>query len=571
MSNRSRAWLLPAFAVLVILASCSKKKNKEGMMIPKDAAAVVHFNGESLSSKLPWDDIKKGGMFTHVSNDSAVPAFVKNILDNPDNSGIDIKKDIIFFFERDSVGGYLCVEGNLKDGAKFKQFNQQAMEGGSGNENNGISYFSKSPAIAGWNKDKFVYVVNMPHSMERRRFSMADDTVIDATARDLMATCSSIFALEEKNSLGTDEQFTSLMNKKGDIHFWLNTEKIYGDAANIGGMSMLKLDKLYEGNKITATCNFENGKIDVEYKAYMSKELTKIFKKYSDGELSEEMLKKIPSKNVAAVFAMHFDPKMLKELIEMTGMEGLVNIGMMTMGFSMDDIINANKGDFVVAVTDIQTHSDSVVISRKNKADSVIRFNKPEPNIIFATAVGDKEAFNKILKGFKRMTQGREEIDSSVATAMNDKYFVAGNKSAAVNSYLAGGNNNFDFTGQLTGKPFGGYIDIQYILTAMSQTAEMDSSEKIIHAASLKTWQNVYIRGGNYDDGAATYKVEVNMMDKNTNSLKTLNGYMSEIAPFLEAKHRAFKAGEIESVKIGKDTIRIPPPPPPMKKKKTTK
>jgi hypothetical protein len=556
MSNRSRAWLLPAFAMLVLLASCSKS-NKQGMMIPKDAVAVMHFNGESLSSKLPWDEIKKSAMFTHVTNDTSVPAFVKNILDNPDNSGIDIKKDLILFFQKDSIGNYLALEGTVKDEAKFKDFTQQAGKGASVHD-----------------KDRFVFVVALPHSMDRKRFSMSDDTVVSYPKRDELATCNSIFALEKKNSLGTDDQFTSLMNKKADIHMWVNSEKLYGGAGEMGGMmSMMKLDKLYEGNRITATCNFENGKIDIEYKTYMSKELTKIFKKYVDGSFSEEMIKRIPSKNVAAVFAMHFDPKMIKEIIDMTGMEGLVNIGLMTVGFSMDDIINANKGDFLVTVSDIKTHQDSIVIKRKNGTDSVIRINRPEPNILFATAIGDKDAFNKLSKGIKRMTdmRGGMEMDSSVATGMNDKYFVLGKDQAQVNSYLSGGNNSFDFLSHISGNPLGGYVDLQYILTAMQQDMTLDSSEKVIHEASLKTWQNIYIKGGNYEDGGATYKVEVNMMDKNTNSLKVLNQYMSQIAPFLEQKHKAMRANEIESVKIGSDTIRIPPPPPPMKKKKTTK
>lgn len=42
--------------LVIVFASCS---NKASVPVPEDAAIVIHIDGASLSSKLPWEEIKK--------------------------------------------------------------------------------------------------------------------------------------------------------------------------------------------------------------------------------------------------------------------------------------------------------------------------------------------------------------------------------------------------------------------------------------------------------------------------------------------------------------------------------
>ena len=84
---------------LVMMASC-KKTNTQGRMIPNTAAIVLHINGSSLSEKLPWTAIKDNPLFNELYDDSSVAAIMKKLLDNPENSGIDIKKDMLFFTQK---------------------------------------------------------------------------------------------------------------------------------------------------------------------------------------------------------------------------------------------------------------------------------------------------------------------------------------------------------------------------------------------------------------------------------------------------------------------------------------
>ena len=563
---------LLALAIVLLLASCNKT-NKQGKLVPSDAAFVLHINGQSLNEKLPWDEIKKNELFKKINADTTIPAFAKNVLDNPDNSGVDIRSDLILFAQKDSAGGIVAFEGTLKDAVKFRLFNLDASKGGSESEKDGIHFISKAPGCVGWNKEKFVYLFDAPQMNKHTATSYTDDTTVPVKNRDILAACKAIFDLKENNSLGNDEKFTSLMNKNGDAHLWVNTEQIYKGMAGDGELSMLKMDKLYEGNIMTATANFESGKINVDYTTYVGKDLKAIFKKYSGGNIDDDMLKRIPSKNVAVAMALHFKPEGIKELINLTGMEGIVNIGLVFMGFSLDDFIKANKGDISFALTDIRSKKDSTVYKGMDGKDKVYNNMSYEPDFMFAAAIGDKDAFNLLIKAGKRLSKDKmDNGDSTITYTTSDKYFAIGNSKDNITKYLAGNSNNSpDFISHLSGNPFGGYINLQYIMKAMEMQITKDSNEKIIYAASLKMWDNIYIKGGQYDDGGINYSFEINMLDKNTNSLKQLNQYLGLVGNIMEEQKKEEAHNYREMKELYDKKIKLPPPPPVIKKKKKNK
>lgn len=568
MPLKLRTWWLPTLAALLLLASCSKS-NKQGVLIPKDALVVLHLNGQSLNAKLPWEEIKKNPLFEKMYADTSLPAFLKKVLDNPDNSGIDIKTDLMMFAKKDSLGGIIAIEGSVKDAEKFKLFNLDAT-GGSVNDEGGLSFISRAPAIVGWNKDKFVYVIDAPQINKKRNedFNNFDSIAPKAPARDLLASCKAVFNIKASESLGEDEKFTSLMKQDGDMHLWVNTEELYkGAAGGMGELSMLKMDKFYEGNIMTVTGSFDNGKINLNYKTYVGKDLKAIMKQYSGGSIDKEMLKRIPSKDVAAVFALHFKPEGIKELIDLTGMEGLVNIGLITMGFSVDDFIKANKGDIMVALTNIKTKPDSIKFSGMDGKEMSIVNNRPDPEFVFAAAIGDKDAFNKLVKAGKKLSK-REDTPDGPAFSMNDKYFVIGNNKENADKFLAGATNDGDYISHISGNPLGAYINLQYIMKAIPQDEMKDSSDKAIYDASLKMWDNVYMKGGDYDDGAMSYDIEANLLDKSTNSLKQLNQYLGFIGKIMEEKKKKDELTNARVEEIFPDKQVSPPPPPAVRRNK---
>jgi hypothetical protein len=120
---------------------------------------------------------------------------------------------------------------------------------------------------------------------------------------------------------------------------------------------------------------------------------------------------------------------------------------------------------------------------------------------------------------------------------VNDKYFVFTNNKTVTDTYIAGtANTSFDFMDKISGGPFGGFVNFQYIFNNMKPKVTADSLDVEIYNASVKMWDNLLISGGNFKDGGITQHWEVNMMDKNTNSLKQLNSYLGAMSVIQEKK-----------------------------------
>ena len=522
MQSRFKSALFFSLIAVLFFTSCSKT-NKEGRYIPSNAAFVVHLNGQSLSAKLPWQEIKQSELFKQAFADTTASALVKSVLDNPENTGIDVKKDILVFMVKDSAGGYLAVEGTLKDEAVFKQFNKELSENTSvESDKDGIHYSNTADMTAAWNKEKFVLVTDANMNGNRNRMRSLYDSSESYTPeikRDRVPIAEELFNLKEDNSLGKEEKFTDLMKETGDIHFWLNMETLYAGNSDIPGMqalSMINLKKVYEGSRVTGTVNFENGKINADFKSYSGKEMTELVKKYSGDKINADMVKRIPSKNLAGMLAFNFKPEGLREYLKLLGVEGFANMGTAMLGFNLDDFVKANKGDILLAVTDISKDSTG----------------KPVVSAIFSASIGDKPSFNKLVEAGNKFGKDKFNGESgpSLFYKMNDNYFALGTTQAVVDNYVnTSANTNFDFFDKISGSAGGAYINFQYILKAFAQDAQKDSFAFAMHDASLKMWDNMIAWGGGFKDGASTQHLEINLVDKSANSLKQLNNYLSTL------------------------------------------
>ncbi len=556
MPTHFRIPFIAAVAVL-LFASCNKT-NKQGKPVPKDAAIVVLVDGASFSSKLPWDEVKQNALFQEMYADSATPAFVKKALDNPDNSGIDTKADLLFFAQKDSLGGIAAFTGTVKDAEKFKLFALDLTKGGSQSENNGVNYSSKSPVCVGWNKEKFLLVYNEP-GMDAKDIvrNHLPDSKYTPTPRDLLGACKNLFDLKESNSLGENEKFTALVKKTGDVHFWMNAEALNKGGMGNPALAMLNMNKLFEGNITAATVNFENGKILVDAKSYAGKELTELYKKYGGRNIDEDMIKRLPQKDIAAVFALSFKPEGIKEFLKLLGAEGYANMGLAFAGFSLDDFIKANKGDILITLSDFKKSRDTVTIDTAagNMPITYSSQFKVKPDILFATSIGDKDAFNTLIKAGQKF--GRS-IPIPLSYNSNAKYFAIGNAKENVDKYVAGNSgNHFDFINKISGSSFGGYINLQYVMKAFEADVK-DSSAKIAFDASVKMWDNVYIRGGQFEDGGMTHSAEINLMDKSSNSLKQLNLYLGTLSKLAKEKK---EKGSWQHGQFTTDSVAVAPPP----------
>ena len=555
--------------VAFLFSSCSKK-NEEGKMIPKNAMFVVQLNTKSLKDKLTWEDIKQsywyGQVYAHLQEEHGAQASqVKQILDNPENSGIDLNGSLVFFMAKNSGSdGELVLEGNIKNGDDFGKFNKTFDSSGTIKKDGDLNMLTlHEKVIVAWNDKHFVYAFDAGEAtskfnpMGNNSYNQSNTAPLVDKSVTLSSICKNLFSLKSDSSLAGNEKFTNLLNENGDIHTWVNSEEIMKSSTSLGMLGMLKLDVFFKDNISTYTVNFDNGKIDITHKGYAGKEFSDFLKKYSGGNINTDMLKNIPSQNVLGVLAMNYKPEAIKELIKLIGVDGMLNMYTDKIGFNLDDFVKANKGDLTLAFTDLS-------VKNETSGDSTMpaTFTKPDFNVLFSVSIGDKPSFQKLIDAGKKIEGEMGRNDTSIAYGQNDKVFAITNHQHFLNDYLAGNaNSKYDFIDKLSGHSVGLYIDIHKILSAISTEKMDDPDHKQIMDASLNLWNNIYVTTGDFKDDALTGHTEINFIDQSTNSLKQLNHYFDTIAKLEKEKQDKWKSeSHMDSTAVTTDSTMVPPP-----------
>ncbi len=516
--------LLLLAVALTSIVSCSS--NKTGIAIPKDASFALHVNVKSLTSKLSWQEIQQNQWFKEAYANET-DSFAKKILQDPASSGVDVQGDLGVFVKKQGQGGYVAVEGGIKDAASFETFTTNVNKGGKVVKNGDVSVLNTGrKSLVAWTKERFVFIADVPMPSLGSQFNSSSDgsEPFAFTTDSLQRFAVELFDLPAKNNLMSDDRFATIMKEPGDIHYWVNAEQYYN---SLGGMlSLLKMNVLFEGNTYGAALNFDNGKITLRSKTFVNKELKALMEKYAGGKISADMINRIPSKNVAAVFAFKYQPQGFVELLKLMGVDGMVNGFLSSEGYSTAEFVKATKGDVLIAVSDFEIKHETTIPNPDGGAPMVIKNDMPHANILFATSVNEKPSFDKLFNILQKKTQEIPEVTSNVHFQLNNDWFAASNTPEHLNAFLAGGNNNFPFTSRLAGKTFGGYIDMQRIMRS-GASAVSDSSGKAALDASLAMWQDVFMTSGGKDFGG---EFEINLVDKSTNSLKQLNKYLDTMA-----------------------------------------
>lgn len=536
--QRNRIALLLLIAVITGIVSCNR--NKSGITIPKDVSVAVHINTGSLVSKVSWQEIQQSEWFQKLYADES-DSLSKKILDNPANSGINVMADLAFFLKKQGQGGYMAFEGSIHDAAAFEAFITKVNKGGKVTKAGDVNVLDISrKSLVAWTDNRFIYISDMLMSDMSKALSRGNADMNEPFSFEtdsLQKFAVQLFDLPLKENLINDDRFASLMKENGDLHYWVNAGQYYN---SLGGMmSLLKINVLFEGNVYGAALNFDNGKIALKSKGWYNKELKALIEKYDDGKISEAMINRIPSKNVVAVFAFKYPPPGFKDLLQLLGVDGMVNGFLGSEGYSMDEFVKANKGDVLFSVSDFEIKPKDTTIINADNPQAIKQNNMPNANILFATSVNDKPSFDKLFAILQKKSQALQPITSNVHFQLNNEWFAAGNSPEQVNAFLSGGNNQFPFASRISGKAFAGYIDVQKILKTTTPLIT-DSSNHVAMDLSINMWQDIIMTSGGQKDGAFVGETEINLVDKNTNSLKQLNKYLAAIFRQFNSKNSQY-------------------------------
>lgn len=273
------------------------------------------------------------------------------------------------------------------------------------------------------------------------------------------------------------------------------------------------------------------------------KKLTKLYKKYGGGKVNEDMLKRMPGKDIVGMVAINFQPQGLQEFLKLLGVDGFANVGLKNFGFTMEDFVKANKGDIMVGISDLKMQKDTAKYLIPDEENPAPAISKPTFNFVFSVSIGDKDAFNKLISAGQKL--GSQFINSANAPfqySSNGTYFAISNTKENADKFLAGTNSDAGFISKIGGEPFAGYLNIQSLMKTFQDEATMDSTGKIAYDASLKMWDDILWKGGSMHGDVMTSSVEINLVDKSVNSLKQLNQYASKLSQLYQQKRLQEKA-----------------------------
>ncbi|MGN6602567.1 MAG: DUF4836 family protein [Ginsengibacter sp.] len=536
---------LSVVAVVILMFSSCGKKNQAGKMVPQNAMVVAQIDLKSLGNKLSWKEIQQTDIYKKMIADSSVNGWKKSLLENPSSSGIDFDAGLTVFTADHDGDKYLAAEGKIKNQNDFDQFNKNFSEGNETTNGDVHILNLKNKGVLGWKNNQFIYLMNHDEKimeMDHWNDSMSQQNPMSSADRtaEFTALCKNLFSLKTDSSLANNDRFSSLLKENGDIHVYQNTDAMLNNAPQMGPLSMLKLDAFMKGNASTYTINFDNGKIDVSQKMFVSKQLTDIVKKYMGNSIDMDMVKRIPSNNLLGLMAFNFKPEGVTEMIKLTGMDGMINSYTQPMGFNLDDFSKATNGNWLLAFTDLDI-SDSM--------------RHPDFNYIFSAGINDKAELEKMLNAAKKTTAEMGK-DSVLNYVMNDKLFAQSNHSSFANQYVNGNSNtSFDFANKISGHPAAFYFDIHKLLSQFTSWNTTKPGRKEMLNESLKIWNNIISTGGEFNNGGFTFNTEVNLENKDSNSLQQLKNYFNSL--FLI--HEKTKA-EVPDVKKRLDSLLTPPP-----------
>ena len=528
---------------LITFSSCSSKTDAP---VPTDASFVMHINGKSLSEKLPWSDVKASQWFQYASENVEGDSLAVVLLNDPGQSGLDVNGNGWIFVANRGKGAYSALVWDLADADKFEAMIKKSAPEAKIQQKESTHYIAEGTVVVAW-KGKKLMLLGDASAYTQQLNNMGEQTEqydslgnIIESAEDFRFSGDSLvnIALELQNlksgaKLGSDEKFADLIGTKGDVHFWLNAGKIYGNSLAGNLLSLSKLSSLLDGNIATATVSFNNGSIDIVSKGYVGKELQALYEKYQSDNFDENALKNLPAGEVNLAMAMNYPPAGLKALLSLFGVDGLVNNFMQEAGFSVDEFINANDGNLFFALSDFNIKKVEKSYEGFDGEPMTYTTTEPDGKLLFGAAVKDKNAFQKMMDVAKKLLTGKagmsEESLNVVPYVLKNNWFLSGNDSAQMKNY---GSKKTDhaFIDKIKGHPIGLYVNIVSFIKGSTAELGDDAVTKSIVDLSLGFWKELVMTGGEFKKGASLSHISLTLGDANTNSLKSLNQYLGKIA-----------------------------------------
>ncbi len=498
-----------ALTVALGLGACGGEKALESSTyIPANAEVLMSVDLQRLISKSMTADQVLGYLKGQSNED----------FEKVQQSGIDLSGEVFAFGQtgwQDQESFSIIVP--LNDSTNFRAFAQEYMKNAQGYSVDGFAGLVNGKQGMVWN-DKVV-LVNVT--------GKGDAAFVKSQLSALVSNKTSLLKDKKKAK--------ELMASKQDIALWLDLAKMTESAKSfqnmVPGAQLSKYDPaLYEGSEMTATLNFEKGKVVLNSDTYGGKAL-----KQKLGNLSREVdgkfIKEVPGTGELAFLAFAVNPKELYKLIEEEGGTDKLDETLGAFELTSEEVFKAISGDFLISLNALENEEKETYdpISGEFKKEQV----PGNPQFSVGLGVKDAAVVDKVLKHFQNQglikeVEGGYTVMNMVSLTNKNGALVATGMNAEYNQKVLNGEapSNFGSHADLmeeNGSTF--YVNLATLLPMVADhpasgfVLKRERDKEVVRNQPFQTFTSF---SKEEKKGVYTGTIELTCKDQGKNSLVVL-------------------------------------------------
>ncbi len=558
--------VLSSLFIILLAASCKKLVPLQVKHIPKNASFVAVINAKSIGTKMlqnqsTLESILKSATGTDTSANKG-----KQEWEELQASGIDLSKNFYISMAQKDGGGItsgkgtmvIAAIGSLTDGDKLEKYLKKKMPTSEIRKEKTYSFTTvEGDNMIAWDKD---LVIAMSYQSQGGRQMEFDSATGEfnfknpvSADNNLKTEMENYFALKEDMSVAAIPEFRDLMQSNADASMWVNAS---------GYMDMFPLPRvkeLFQNTFSAYTLNFEDGKVVVDGKSYLSKQLRDIYDKYSKAEADMSLVEKYPSDKINGFFVAGMDPQMISDIVkflELGGMADAQLTKMMGSNYTLQDLLKAFKGDMAFVASDF-------AMKPVLGPDGEVMTQIPNVKMLGNIAVGDKAQMNKLMDKMAEMkmveksgtgyTLTPEIKKIGMSASIDDKNIVIASNDTIINNYKSGTNKatiDKEILSNSKGKSVVFYMNLQSFINAAQSAYATDSAKNAMLVKAKETFKDMSGSVNKPGGKSMESHYELRFINDKENSL-------TSILKFAEAASKTMNAKREPDMRIMADSIPV--------------
>lgn len=524
--------------IITFFSACSKIPD-HARYIPKDAVMVTGINLKSFGKKIAWNVITGSKLYKEMH--ARIPEKnAKEALSGIEKSGIDFANTIYVYTKSDNrYSGGQKVVGlvPLSDAGDWEAYVRKTFPDAAISQHGDRREAGLGQGMyVGWDKHLMIIINAFSQSADDLSPGLAQAKPMDAAA--ISAEIDAAFKTTAENAITSNKYFSKLEKEGNDISFFVNYEQLMGQmSGSIAEATSMSLSgDLWKDAAFIAGVNFVKGKITADMHYYLSENMKEIGTELGSANADKDMIDRLPTRNMDMMVAVHLSPKGIKELLEKLNLLGLVNMGLAAQGMSADGVLEAFTGDMAFMMNDFSLVSEDVVDTFMSQP-VLHQAQKPNLTMTYVIKLNKKENFMKIVKlaeemGLQKSGDGYIiPIDgkNSVHIMIGDQYVVASNKSENTKGFLDGKFKSEKkpeaVSATVAGHPWAFYFDVRQFFKEIDPAITTSVKDSLMIIESKKLLKDVSLTGGSFRDNAFEYKLDINFLNTEENSILSLMDY----------------------------------------------